>query len=63
MPMINKPGKPMRLLSILQRWPHNIRYIDDTWKYRLMLYDIVIITIETQGVKLVGWTDVLFGII
>lgn len=53
----------MRLLSILQRWPHNIRYIDDTWKYRLMLYDIVIITIETQGVKLVGWTDVLFGII
>lgn len=30
------------------------------WEYRLMLDDIVIKTIEAEGIKLVGWTDAPF---
>lgn len=30
------------------------------WEYRLMLDDIVIKTIESEGIKLVGWTDAPF---
>lgn len=43
------------LKAICPEWQKRV------WEYRLMLDDIVIKTIEAEGIKLVGWTDAPFG--
>lgn len=44
------------LKAITSNWQRRV------WEYRLMLDDMVMKTIESEGIKLVGWTDAPFRV-